>query len=120
MSGKYHNLITSIISHIGGIGNVKDLTHCQTRLRFVLVDNNIDIAKLKSLEGVINVIMSGGQCQVVVGTHVKDVFDAFNGAYPARSSSSSNISTSKNRKISLSSVMDFISGTFNPLMPAIS
>ncbi|HFF8534372.1 beta-glucoside-specific PTS transporter subunit IIABC [Klebsiella quasipneumoniae] len=120
MSGKYHNLITSIISHIGGIGNVKDLTHCQTRLRFVLVDNNIDIAKLKSLEGVINVIMSGGQCQVVVGTHVKDVFDAFNDAYPARSSSSSNISTSKNRKISLSSVMDFISGTFNPLMPAIS
>ncbi|WP_200982678.1 beta-glucoside-specific PTS transporter subunit IIABC [Klebsiella quasipneumoniae] len=120
MSGKYHNLITSIISHIGGIGNVKDLTHCQTRLRFVLVDNNIDIAKLKSLEGVINVIMSGGQCQVVVGTHVKDVFDAFNEAYPARSSSSSNISTSKNRKISLSSVMDFISGTFNPLIPAIS
>lgn len=120
MSGKYHNLITSIISHIGGIGNVKDLTHCQTRLRFVLVDNNIDIAKLKSLEGVINVIMSGGQCQVVVGTHVKDVFDAFNDAYPARSSSSSNISTSKNRKISLSSVMDFISGTFNPLVPAIS
>ncbi|HCJ7354013.1 TPA: PTS glucose transporter subunit IIA, partial [Klebsiella pneumoniae] len=98
----------------------KDLTHCQTRLRFVLVDNNIDIAKLKSLEGVINVIMSGGQCQVVVGTHVKDVFDAFNDAYPARSSSSSNISTSKNRKISLSSVMDFISGTFNPLIPAIS
>ncbi|WP_448718043.1 beta-glucoside-specific PTS transporter subunit IIABC [Klebsiella quasipneumoniae] len=120
MSGKYHNLITSIISHIGGIGNVKDLTHCQTRLRFVLVDNNIDIAKLKSLEGVINVIMSGGQCQVVVGTHVKDVFDAFNDAYPARSSSSSNISTSKNRKISLNSVMDFISGTFNPLIPAIS
>lgn len=120
MSGKYHNLITSIISHIGGIGNVKDLTHCQTRLRFVLVDNNIDIAKLKSLEGVINVIMSGGQCQVVVGTHVKDVFDAFNDAYPARSSSSSNITTSKNRKISLSSVMDFISGTFNPLIPAIS
>lgn len=120
MSGKYHNLITSIISHIGGIGNVKDLTHCQTRLRFVLVDNNIDIAKLKSLEGVINVIMSGGQCQVVVGTHVKDVFDAFNDAYPARSSSSSNISTSKNRKISLSSVMYFISGTFNPLIPAIS
>lgn len=120
MSGKYHNLITSIISHIGGIGNVKDLTHCQTRLRFVLVDNNIDIAKLKSLEGVINVIMSAGQCQVVVGTHVKDVFDAFNDAYPARSSSSSNISTSKNRKISLSSVMDFISGTFNPLIPAIS
>lgn len=120
MSGKYHNLITSIISHIGGIGNVKDLTHCQTRLRFVLVDNNIDIAKLKSLEGVINVIMSGGQCQVVVGTHVKDVFDAFNDAYPARSSSSSNISTSKNRKISLSSVMDFISGTFNSLIPAIS
>ena len=120
MSGKYHNLITSIISHIGGIWNLKNLTHCQTRLRFVLVDNNIDIAKLKSLEGVINVIMSGGQCQVVVGTHVKDVFDAFNDAYPARSSSSSNISTSKNRKISLSSVMDFISGTFNPLIPAIS
>ncbi|EPY4631498.1 TPA: PTS glucose transporter subunit IIA [Klebsiella quasipneumoniae subsp. similipneumoniae] len=120
MSGKYHNLITSIISHIGGVGNVKDLTHCQTRLRFVLVDNNIDIAKLKSLEGVINVIMSGGQCQVVVGTHVKDVFDAFNDAYPARSSNSSNISTSKNRKISLSSVLDFISGTFNPLIPAIS
>lgn len=120
MSGKYHNLITSIISHVGGIGNVKDLTHCQTRLRFVLVDNNIDIAKLKSLDGVINVIMSGGQCQVVVGTHVKDVFDAFNEAYPARSSNSSNISTSNNRNITLSSVLDFISGTFNPLIPAIS
>ncbi|MFV0456622.1 MAG: beta-glucoside-specific PTS transporter subunit IIABC [Pseudomonas sp.] len=122
MSDKYSDLITEIVTHVGGIKNVESLIHCQTRLRFVLVDDNISIDKLKSLKGVINVIMSGGQCQVIIGTHVKEVFDAFKKNYnvDVDNNAPSESKPKKDKNASLSAVLDFISSTFNPLIPAIA
>lgn len=66
MSGKYDALTSEIIKGIGGKSNVKDLNHCQTRLRFVLNDyESVNVEKVKSINGVINVLISGGQCQVL-------------------------------------------------------
>lgn len=73
--GKYTKLATEIVALIGGKENVKSLSHCITRLRFVLKDASIvDEDALKNLDGVVTLMKSGGQHQVVIGNHVADVY----------------------------------------------
>lgn len=72
---KNKELAESIIQYVGGKENVISLVHCATRLRFVLKDDDkADDATIKKLTGVITVVKSGGQFQVVIGNHVADVF----------------------------------------------
>lgn len=74
--GKYTQLAKSIVKNVGGKENVVSLTHCVTRLRFVLKDETIakdDV--LKNMDGVVTVMKSAGQYQVVIGNHVSDVYD---------------------------------------------
>lgn len=76
MASKYDGLARIIIQNVGGKGNVISLTHCVTRLRFKLKDEskaNTDV--LKATDGIVTVIQSGGQYQVVIGNHVPDVYD---------------------------------------------
>lgn len=64
-----------IIKYIGGDNNVITVTHCATRLRFILKDNKaVDKEKLNRVKGVITVIEAGGQMQVVIGNHVGDAY----------------------------------------------
>ncbi len=73
--GKYEALAKEIVKQIGGKENVSGLTHCITRLRFKLKDEskaNDDV--LKNMDGVVTVMKSGGQYQVVIGNHVADVY----------------------------------------------
>lgn len=52
-----------------------NVIHCITRLRFTLKDESIaDDEKIKKLDGVMGVVHSNGQYQVIIGTHVGDVF----------------------------------------------
>ena len=74
---KYEELAKDILDHVGGKENVSSLAHCITRLRFKLKDESkADTAYLKKREGVVTVIQSGGQYQVVIGNHVPDVYNA--------------------------------------------
>lgn len=67
---------TEILNGIGGIGNVEEVTHCFTRLRFVLKDpGKADKEKVRHLEGVIQVVEAGGEFQVVLGAKVDKVFE---------------------------------------------
>lgn len=73
--GKYENLAREIVRHVGGKENVSSLTHCITRLRFKLNDESKahdDI--IKNMDGVVTVMKSGGQYQVVIGNHVPEVY----------------------------------------------
>ncbi|MDE7314055.1 MAG: beta-glucoside-specific PTS transporter subunit IIABC [Eubacterium sp.] len=73
--GKYEELAKEIVKNVGGKENVSSLTHCITRLRFKLKDEsraNDDV--LKKMEGVVTVMKSGGQYQVVIGNHVPEVY----------------------------------------------
>ena len=73
--GKYKELAQDIIKNVGGKENIRSLTHCITRLRFQLVDEskaNDDV--LKAMSGVVTVMKSGGQYQVVIGPAVADVY----------------------------------------------
>lgn len=77
----YETLANQIITGVGGGSNINSLEHCATRLRFKLKDQRkADAAALKRNPGVIMVVESGGQFQVVIGNHVSDVYQAVMGA----------------------------------------
>lgn len=73
--GKYETLAKEIVKHVGGKENVSSLVHCITRLRFKLKDESkANEEVLKNMDGVVTVMKSGGQYQVVIGNHVPDVY----------------------------------------------
>lgn len=73
--GKYEDLAKEIVKNVGGKENVSSLTHCITRLRFKLKDESrAKDEVLKKMEGVVTVMKSGGQYQVVIGNHVPEVY----------------------------------------------
>ena len=58
--------------------NIVNVARCATRLRLVLKESTPNMKEqLSQLTGVITAVESGGQMQIVIGTHVGDVFDAF-------------------------------------------
>ena len=58
--------------------NILSATHCATRLRLVLRETPSDevTKQISEMPAVIKVMESGGQYQVVIGTHAKDVYEA--------------------------------------------
>ncbi|MGV0438904.1 glucose PTS transporter subunit IIA, partial [Corynebacterium mastitidis] len=65
----------ALIAAVGGAENIRSVTHCITRLRFYLRDEQIpQDAAVRDLNGVIDVIRAGGQYQVVIGPGVEDVY----------------------------------------------
>lgn len=77
MASKYESVAAKIIELVGGKGNVSSLTHCVTRLRFVLKDpSKADKKTLGETEYVLKVIEAGGQLQVVIGNKVTGIYDA--------------------------------------------
>ncbi len=117
MSSKYDGLAQIIVQNVGGKDNIISLTHCITRLRFQLKDESIantDI--LKSTNGIVTVIKSGGQYQVVIGNHVPDVYKAVceKAKINADEDADSDIQQSFGAKL-----LDVISGTFQPILSVL-
>lgn len=74
---KYNSLAKFIIKNVGGEKNIQGLMHCMTRLRFVLKDEHkANTDALKNHEEILSVVNGNGQYQVVIGTHVKEVYNA--------------------------------------------
>lgn len=73
----YNKLASDILREAGGENNISSFTRCATRLRLVLNETPAEAkTRIQDLPGVIAVVESGGQFQVVIGTHVADVFNA--------------------------------------------
>ena len=73
---KYQQLCEDIIAKVGGLDNVRDVSHCITRLRFHLKDESLaKTDELKAMKGVVDVIQAGGQYQVVIGATVEAVYN---------------------------------------------
>ena len=72
---KNQEIAERVLTLVGGEDNVISVVHCATRLRFKLKDENkADTEKLNQDPDVIQVVRSGGQYQVVIGSHVSDVY----------------------------------------------
>ncbi|RWR01711.1 PTS-system permease [[Pantoea] beijingensis] len=75
MAINYAQSAVEIVELIGGNENVINVTHCATRLRFILKDTaKVNREQLNRVKGVITVIEAGGQVQVVIGNHVGDAY----------------------------------------------
>ena len=73
---KYKEFNENIIKYVGGKENIQAVVHCMTRLRFTLKDRNkANTAALKDLDGVIDVVSNNVAYQIIIGTHVVDVYD---------------------------------------------
>jgi len=76
MAVDYDATTDEILRLIGGKGNIDSVTHCITRLRFVLKDEGkADADAIAKLDGVIKVLRAGGMFQVVIGTDVDTAYD---------------------------------------------
>ena len=75
MAKNYAALANDVVSALGGKDNIVAVTHCMTRLRFVLKDETLtDAARLKSISGVLGVVRNDNQCQVIVGNTVSQAY----------------------------------------------
>lgn len=111
---KYEKLAKDIIKNVGGKENVNSLTHCVTRLRFKLKDENkANTEVLKNMDGIVTVIKSGGQYQVVIGNHVPDVY----ADVVAIGGFQTGSSEEKEEKAGLlNKFIDTVSGVFTPIL----
>lgn len=119
MASKYDGLARIIIQNVGGKGNVLSLTHCVTRLRFRLKDEskaNTDV--LKSTDGIVTVMQSGGQYQVVIGNHVQDVFAVVNEIGKFQTAASEEV-TAGQKQSPGAMLIDTLSGVFTPILPLL-
>lgn len=117
---KDSQMAKEILAKVGGEKNVGSLVHCATRLRFKLNNTKkADKQAIEQMEGVLRVVESGGQFQVVVGSRVADVYAEINklGSF----SEDGNKGNDQKEKTSvLSGVFEVISGAFSPLIPALA
>lgn len=118
MMGKYEDLAKKIVENVGGSDNINSLTHCITRLRFKLKDENkAKDEVLKNMDGVVTVMKSGGQYQVVIGNHVPDVYTDVQSV--AGLNSESEGATTSDGNI-FNRLIDILSGCFQPFLGALA
>ena len=120
MSKKYEQLAKQIVSLVGGADNINDAYHCQTRLRFQLKDESkADTAALEANDGVAKVIQNAGVYQVVIGTHVADVFEEIAKEAHLETRTDAAEAPEEKKKL-IDRLIDFVAGTFQPVIPALS
>jgi len=76
MAKDYAAISKKIVENIGGVENIASVTHCMTRLRFVVKDEGkINDAAVKATDGVMGVVNQGGQYQIIIGNHVEEAYN---------------------------------------------
>ena len=122
MSKDYSTVARSVVEKLGGAGNVVALTHCMTRLRFVLKDEaKVDAAALKGLKGVMGVVHNGDKCQVIIGNNVayayKEVMKLC--SLDGQTDDAPAPKVKLTPKVIGAKMLDALVGTMSPLIPAI-
>lgn len=115
---QYSAMIKEIIKNVGGVDNVESVTHCITRLRFTLKDDGkASIDGCKAIEGVVGCVNKNGQFQVVIGTHVGDVYDELVKTYHVSEDGQSTKANKNKEKMSLfGKLCDTMSGCVMPIV----
>ena len=116
----YEQLARDILENVGGEENVSDLRHCITRLRFNLKDEDkANTDYLKKCDGVVTVVKSAGQYQVVIGNEVGNVYEAITDISNIGHGGSDQ--EPDNRDVStLDRLIDTLSGLFQPFLGVLS
>lgn len=118
----YRKIAGDIIDNVGGKENIKNVTHCFTRLRFVLKDDGKAKKEMvEHLEGVISVVISAGQFQVVCGAKVTKIYDSAIELLGGEGISDSPEGSFEKENPKLGNlILQKVTEMFTPLVPAIA
>ncbi|HEM5036639.1 TPA: PTS glucose transporter subunit IIA [Streptococcus suis] len=113
---KYKNTALAILEAVGGEKNVLRATHCVTRLRLELKDENIvSDERVKSISGVLGIMKKNGQYQIILGNDVTNYYKEFTALGKFDSDSVQQV---KKANV-LEQVIEYIAGSMTPLIPAM-
>lgn len=123
MAKDYTVISRKIVEQIGGIDNIANVTHCMTRLRFVLKDETLaDDEAVKAIDGVMGLVKQGGQYQIIIGNHVgtayQEVLKLGNFGEQSEIAKGEKKEPLTLKKVG-NNILDAIVGTMSPLIPAI-
>ena len=119
--GKYTNDAKLLLQYVGGKENIAAVSHCVTRMRFVLNDTGkADIAKIEALKSVKGSFTQAGQFQVIIGTTVAEFYNDFTAVAGVEGVSKDEVkSAAKQNQNVVQRVMSALAEIFAPLIPAI-
>ena len=119
--GKFMSDAKELLAAIGGKENITAVSHCITRMRFVLTDpKNANIKRIESIKSVKGTFTQAGQFQVIIGNEVADFYKDFTEVSGVSGVSKSEVkSMSKQNQNILQRLMTSIAEIFAPLIPAI-
>ena len=124
---QFHDTAEKILNAIGGKNNISSVTHCMTRLRFILKDTSLpDDTVVGKIKGVVGVNRSAGQYQVIIGQTVGDVYDELCNiaGIQQKSAIDENLDPElPKQKLTLksigSNIMNKLAGSLTPLIPML-
>lgn len=120
MARDYNQIAKDIIKEVGGDDNIRSATHCATRLRLKLNDSSkANKSKVEKITGVITVVEAGGQFQVVIGNHVKDVYNEMSKILDLDGKPREDSGDTQKVGI-MSKIIDVISSIFAPFLYALA
>ncbi len=119
--GKYTNDAKLMLEYIGGSKNIGAVSHCMTRMRFVLNDESkADIKKLEAMKVVKGTFTQAGQFQVIIGNTVSDFYNDFIEVSGVSGVSKDQVkSAAKQNQNVVQRMMTAIAEIFAPLIPAL-
>lgn len=127
MANKNRQIAEQVLPLVGGKENVQQATHCMTRLRLNLYDyEKAQLEELKKISGVLKVLTTGGQLQIVIGTNVDGVYDEFcnmTGIAKAAPIDETLDQVAEKKKLTgkeiVNNIFGYLSGSLTPMIPVL-
>lgn len=119
--GKYRDEAEQLLKLIGGKENISAVSHCVTRMRFVLNDiKKADIKAIESLPTTKGTFTQAGQFQVIIGNVVSDYYNDFTAVAGIEGVSKDTVkNAAKKNQNWIQRMMSNLAEIFEPLIPAI-
>ena len=110
-----------LLEYIGGKDNIKAVTHCVTRMRFVLIDEKkADVKKIESLKSAKGTFTQAGQFQVIIGNKVSEFYNEFTKIAGIDGVSKDAVkAAAKSNQTFVQKLMANLAEIFTPLIPAL-
>lgn len=119
--GKFSNDAKQLLEYVGGKENIRAVSHCVTRMRFVLGDDSLaDVDKIETLASAKGTFTQGGQFQVIIGNDVQNFYNEFIKISGIEGVSKDQVkSDAKTNQTWLQRLMGNLGEIFAPLIPAL-
>ena len=118
---KYTKDANALLTYVGGRENIKAVSHCVTRMRFVLVDESqADVKKIEQIPSAKGTFTQSGQFQVIIGNDVQNFYNEFTSIAGLEGVSKDAVKdAAKSNQTWLQRLMGNLGEIFAPLIPAL-